>query len=98
VTTPAWVLVPFARYETRTARAALAAVLAILPALIMHGGPGFTQFGNRFSLDYTPFLLILVASAIQPRPAWWMQALIVASIAINDWGVVMITKLDWWVF
>jgi len=45
-----------------------------------------------------PFLLLLTASGMRPRPTWWMQALIVASVAINYWGVIMLTRLDWWVW
>jgi hypothetical protein len=98
VTTPAWVLILFARFRSRVAIASVAAILATLPPIIMHGGPGFTQFGHRFSLDYTPFLLLLAASGMRDRVTWWKQALILISIAINLWGVLMLSFYDTWVW
>jgi hypothetical protein len=98
VTTPAWLLILFARFESRLAVAAAAAVLATLPALVMHGGPGFTQFGNRFSLDYMPFLLVLAASGMRGRVTWWVMALIGLSVLVNLWGVLMLTRFNSWVF
>ncbi|MGH2585628.1 MAG: hypothetical protein ACRDJE_12005, partial [Dehalococcoidia bacterium] len=98
VTTPAWVLILFARFRSRVAIASVAAILATLPPIIMHGGPGFTQFGHRFSLDYIPFLLLLTASGMRDRVTWWKQALILISIAINIWGVLMLSFYDTWVF
>jgi hypothetical protein len=62
----------------------------------MHGGNGFTQFGFRHTLDFMPFLLILTASAMRDRVRWWMIALIVLSIAINLWGVLMLSVYDIW--
>lgn len=98
VTTPAWALILFARFRTRIAIGSLAAIALILIPILSHGGPGFTQFGNRFSIDYMPFLLLLTASGMRGRVTWWMQALIALSILINLWGVIMLSKLDWWVF
>jgi hypothetical protein len=98
VTTPAWLLILFARFQRRLVVAAAAAVLATLPALVMHGGPGFTQFGNRFSLDYMPFLLILAASGMRGRVTWWVMALIGLSVLVNLWGVLMLTRFNSWVF
>jgi hypothetical protein len=98
VTTPAWVLVLFANFRARLAIGSLAAICLILVPILTHGGPGFTQFGNRFSIDYMPFLLLLTASGMRGRVTWWMQALIAFSILINLWGVIMISRLKWWVF
>jgi hypothetical protein len=98
VTTPAWLLIVFADFRSRLAVGSLAAIGLILIPILTHGGPGFTQFGNRFSIDYMPFLLLLTASGMRGRVTWWMQALIALSILINLWGVIMISRLGWWVF
>jgi hypothetical protein len=63
------------------------------------------QFGYRFSNDIVPFALLLVALGIdrlgttdRPAPRWAMplaMGLIVASIAINAWGVALGRALGW---
>jgi hypothetical protein len=96
VTTPAFLMIPFARYRTLLAQAAVIAAVAIALPIVMHGGNGFTQFGFRHTLDFMPFLLILTASAMRDRVRWWMIALIALSIAINFWGVLMLSVYDIW--
>jgi hypothetical protein len=60
-TTPAlfWVLWPRERTRWYVAIAITAALVA-LPTLL-YQNTGWVQFGQRFSLDYTPFLLLLIA-------------------------------------
>jgi 4-amino-4-deoxy-L-arabinose transferase-like glycosyltransferase len=84
--------------------AAAAAALLVTIVNLMHFSQGWVQFGYRFSIDVAPFVMILVALGIDrlalPHPDerggarrnWALplaMALIVASIAINAWGV-------WW--
>jgi hypothetical protein len=84
--------------------AAAAAALLVTVVNLMHFSQGWVQFGYRFSVDVAPFVLILVALGIDrlamPHPDersgarrnWALplaMALVVASIAINAWGV-------WW--
>jgi hypothetical protein len=98
VTTPAFFLIPLARWRSRLCLGAGLAALAIVIPILIHGGSGFTQFGFRYQLDFMPFLLILTASALTPRVAWWERALIGVCIAINLWGVVMLGFLNRWTF
>lgn len=95
--TPAFLLSLFAKFKTKIAIASLVTVLAVAIPSLVHGSNGFTQFGYRFSLDYTPFLLILVASAISREFKWWAKALIILSILVNLWGVIMISHLKIWI-
>ncbi len=85
--------------------AAATAVLLVSIVNLMHFSQGWVQFGYRFSNDVAPFALVLVALGIDrlaaphaddgsfgARRRWAMpiaMGLIVASIAINAWGV-------WW--
>jgi hypothetical protein len=85
--------------------AAAMAILLISVANLMHFSQGWVQFGYRFSNDVVPFALVLVALGIDrlatphdaegtddARHRWAIplaMALVVASIAINAWGV-------WW--
>jgi len=90
------------RRQLGTAAVALAALLALVPD-IFHGTVGFQQFGYRFSIDAQPFLiaLALVGDAggephWRPRPSWLFVAVVAASIAINLYAMVAITRFDYW--
>ena len=96
ITTPAFVYILFARYQTKMGILTLIALfLAAIPSL-MHGGNGFTQFGYRHTLDYMPLLLILTASGFRGKINWHVKSLILLSIVMNIWGVVMISWLGTW--
>jgi hypothetical protein len=64
---------------------AVAAVLALLPALLYHN-TGAAQFGYRFLLDALPLLILLVAAASQRIPRLIWIPLLIYCIAINLWG------------
>ena len=72
-------------------------MLAIALVDLMHFSQGWVQFGYRFSNDFAPFAVILVALGIarlgvglrQPA-AWWPL-----SVAINAWGVYWGVALGW---
>ncbi|HUR76047.1 MAG TPA: hypothetical protein VMZ00_17315 [Sporichthya sp.] len=98
VTTPALVLIVLAPLRNRLTVAAWGGVAGIVPFLLTHGGNGFSQFGNRFSIDYLPFLVLLMAAGMRSRPAWPAQGLVVFSVAVNVWGVVMISGLHHYSF
>lgn len=96
LTTPAYFLILFARFNKRIYLASLAAAIAIAVPNLMHGGNGFTQFGYRHTLDFLPFLLILIASGLNNKFNIWSKLLIILSIIINLWGVVMISFFNIW--
>ena len=95
----------------RLVLAAATAVILISIVNLMHFSQGWVQFGYRFSNDVVPFALVLVALGIdrlagprgndgieEPRARWAMplaMGLIVASIAINAWGVLWGRILGW---
>lgn len=62
-------------------------VVTMLPGLI-YQNTGYAQFGFRFSLDYTPYVVLLVMlggwNLKKPLPL----ALSAASVAANFWGAV----------
>jgi hypothetical protein len=65
----------------------LTLLACMLPGL-MYQNTGYAQFGFRFSLDYTPYLLLLV-----PLGGWsWKKplpmTLALLSIAVGFWGAV----------
>jgi hypothetical protein len=88
---PAYLLaVPFAwqHLERPLVRGAVLAVAAIGLADLAHFSQGWVQFGYRFSNDWAPFALVLVALAIAHRGAdRVVLALVGISMAMNIWGV-----------
>ena len=99
LTSPAWLLaVPVAITEWRR-RIVLGSVLAIGAVMlmnVMHFSQGWVQFGYRFSNDAAPFGLLLVTLGLARYGVrWWTVALVVASIAINAWGVYWGIVLGW---
>lgn len=81
---------------------ALAALLALLPD-ITHGTVGFAQFGYRFSIDAQPFLVALAlagdafgANGWRSRPSWLFIVAVVASLAMNLYATIAITRFGYW--
>ena len=62
---------------------------------ITHSTVGFSQFGYRFAMDFTPFLILLSACGIGSRPRWYHKLLICIGVLVNLWGVTWINKLGW---
>jgi hypothetical protein len=63
----------------------------------MHFSQGWVQFGYRFSNDFAPFALLLVALGLVRvgRLRGWPLVLVAASIAVNAWGVAWGVILQW---
>jgi hypothetical protein len=102
LTSPAYLMAPFAwlparlRKLDRATVGATIAVLGIAVVNLMHFSQGWVQFGYRFSNDFAPFALILVAlGANRIRRFRLFLVLVAASIAINFWGVMWGTTLGW---
>jgi hypothetical protein len=103
LTSPAYLLaIPaLARFwgRSRIVTGAALAVLAVAVFNLMHFSQGWVQFGYRFSNDFVPWALLLVALGLERVRAGWGIALaivlIVASIAINAWGVAWGGILGW---
>jgi hypothetical protein len=75
------------------------AILIITFVNLMHFSQGWVQFGYRFSLDFAPWALVLVALGMQRIRGGLGYALvgvlIAISIAVNLWGVVWGNVLGW---
>lgn len=92
-------LFAFARRPgARLALGTAVAVVAIATFNLAHFSQGWVQWGYRFSLDFIPFLLPLVAlgaARLDGRPRLTAFVLIVAGAAINYWGVTWGRLLGW---
>jgi hypothetical protein len=99
LTSPAYLLaLPLlaVNWRRRLVLGAGLAILAIALFNLMHFSQGWVQFGYRFSNDFAPFALVLVARAIAllgVRPL--TVGLVGASILINAWGVYWGLVLGW---
>jgi hypothetical protein len=102
LTSPAFLLAPLAwrplrrlRIDRATAGATIA-VVAIATVNLMHFSQGWVQFGYRFSNDFVPFALILVALGASRLGRLWPFALLVAfSIVVNFWGTAWGVLRGW---
>lgn len=56
-----------------------------LPGLF-YQNTGYMQFGFRFSLDYTPYLVLLLALGGWSFRNRWVQALLALAFLVNFWG------------
>lgn len=86
-TTPAflWVLWPRDRSRSYAALAVTAALVA-LPNLL-YQNTGWVQFGQRFSLDFTPLLLLMLALGGRRLGRLFIAA-VVLSVVVNLFGAV----------
>ncbi len=85
--------------RTRLAIGTAAAVLLIGLFNLAHFSQGWVQWGYRFSLDFIPFLLPMVAlgaaRSSDGRPRVIAFALLAAGLLVNLWGVTWGQVLGW---
>jgi hypothetical protein len=103
LTSPALLLAVPGLRALRGSRLAAGAVIAlVLIGLVnlMHFSQGWVQFGYRFSNDFVPWAVLLVAVGAEavvrrPRGGLVVGGLVVLSILVNAWGVVWGNLLGW---
>ncbi|MFI5258771.1 MAG: hypothetical protein ACHQ01_04075 [Candidatus Limnocylindrales bacterium] len=89
---PALLTALWAGFKERAARLMwIAAALVAVPVFLYYGG-GYIQYGFRYSLDFTPFLIALMAMGSSRWAGHWNgrleRALIVASVASVAYGIL----------
>ena len=88
VTMPWLVLLAFPRTRPRLHWPVwLTVAVCALPGLV-YQNTGYMQFGFRFSLDYTPYLVLLLGLSGWSFRAARVRALIAASVLVNTWGAL----------
>jgi hypothetical protein len=78
----------------RLVLAAWAAILVIALSNATFAATGYAQFGYRYTLDYMPFMLLLIFVAVGRRVQWYEAALIGAGVLVNLWGVLWIFQFS----
>jgi len=93
VTTPAFLLLLWPARKNRLHRALwVTTALVAIPSLL-YQNTGWVQFGYRFSLDYTVFLVLLLAVGGR-RLGLGARSLIALGIAVNLFGAITFDR-DW---
>ncbi|MCA9562794.1 MAG: LysM peptidoglycan-binding domain-containing protein [Myxococcales bacterium] len=92
LTTPAWIYLFKARKREYREdafwyRLCWAAVLIVAIPHLLYQNTGYEQFGYRFSLDYTPYLVLLLALGRTPFTRWFKFWVVVGFI-VNAFGAV----------
>jgi hypothetical protein len=95
MTTPAVLYVLRARYSEAINLWSGLAVLAILIPIVIWFSTGWVQFGYRYSLDFFPFLLILIVSGTGNKIGRGIVAVVALSVAVNLWGTLWSVHLGW---
>ena len=86
-TSPALVLAFLAPARSRETWFLWAATLLVAVPSLLYYVNGYEQFGMRHSLDFTPFLLPLVARGLERLQTFFTYALIGFSILANAYGI-----------
>ncbi|HTS80504.1 MAG TPA: hypothetical protein VMH40_07890 [Myxococcaceae bacterium] len=88
VTMPWLVLLVFPRTRPRLHWPVwLTVALCALPGLF-YQNTGYVQFGFRFSLDYTPYLVLLLGLSGWSFRKPLVQVLVGAAVVVNTWGAL----------
>jgi hypothetical protein len=91
VTTPAWALLFFPRQKPRLWVPLWVTAAAVAIPGFFYQNTGYYQFGYRFSLDYTPYLVLLLGvGARRLDGLFWLLAL--AGVAVNAWGAAVFNR------
>jgi hypothetical protein len=92
VTTPLFLYLLWPKERPRLHRALWLAVAVVAVPGFFYQNSGWYQFGFRFSLDYTPVLILLLAlGGHRFTRLFWTAAL--AGVAVNTWGAAVFNRL-----
>jgi hypothetical protein len=94
LTTPAFVYIFRARRKSPVILGAWISFGLLLIPLVTYFNTGWSQFGYRFSLDFTVPLLVLIAFGSGSKVSRLLKLLIAASILINFWGTAWFLHLS----
>ncbi|HWE22688.1 MAG TPA: hypothetical protein VG496_01995 [Myxococcales bacterium] len=91
VTTPLFALLFFPRRRPRLWTPLWLAAAAVAMPGFFYQNNGWQQFGFRFSLDYTPYLVLLLAISGRALDGlFWLLA--AAGVAVNAWGAAVFNR------
>jgi hypothetical protein len=90
-TTPLWLLLFFPKEKPRLWAPLWITAAAVAIPGFFYQNTGYLQFGYRFSLDYTPYLIVLFAISGRILDGlFWTLAFI--GVAVNAWGAAVFNR------
>lgn len=93
LTTPALIYALKSGASLKVRAGAWLSITLILCALLTYHANGHWQFGYRFSLDFIPLALVLVATGLAERPSKTAVAVFIACFILNLEGVIWLRLL-----
>ena len=69
-------------------------ILVIAIPHLFYQNTGWEQFGYRFSIDYTPYLIVLLAIGRYPL-TWVFRMLVLVAFAVNVFGAATFKRMPW---
>lgn len=81
-------------FRDRLSIACWAAIIPTVFFIFTFAATGWSQFGFRYGLDFTPFLWLLVARSIGDQLRWHHLALIGVAFLVNLMGVLWIYQFE----
>ena len=93
-TTPALLYMFRARLRGFTL-AALVGLIAVAVPIVTYWSVGWIQFGYRYSLDFLPFMIMLVASGMHYQLGRLKIAVILVSCGVCLWGILSFFWFYW---
>ncbi|MDF1565603.1 MAG: hypothetical protein P1V51_21375 [Deltaproteobacteria bacterium] len=87
LTTPLFLLLLWPRRRARLSKALWASVAVVALPALLYQNDGYFQFGYRFSLDWTPFLFVLLAVGAR-RMDWPFRIFAAVSLYMGIWGAL----------
>ena len=92
VTTPALLLLLWPRATGGLHRNLWLTVACVAVPTFLYQNSGWVQFGYRFSLDYMPMLIVLLAIGGRTT-TWLVRGLVVIGIAVNLFGAITFDRM-----
>lgn len=86
ITSPYYIYLFFGSYRDRLMKILWVTVVAIAIPIFLYYGIGYIQFGYRYSLDFLPFLfllLLIVLRQMGSQLSWGFKTLIIISSFVN---------------
>jgi hypothetical protein len=95
VTTPLLLLLLWPKEKPRLHRALWLTVACTALPGFLYQNDGYMQFGFRFSLDYTPYLILLLAIGGWRMRSKLFATLAVLGVVVNTWGALAFRGYSW---
>ncbi|MBU6428510.1 MAG: hypothetical protein KGR26_05850 [Cyanobacteria bacterium REEB65] len=95
LTTPSYLLLLWANWRRPLNQVAIVACAAVQTVYWLYFTDGVVQFGMRYTVDYLPLVLLVVATSTAERFGRLAQVLTVLGVLIEIWGFATWRLMGW---